>query len=259
MRYVLNQTTKLTDPSGLSGEGHHWIPVAVSSRLFEEKLITKTEFEYFGGRRSGGLAIPHAWHSVYNGVSHQAYNMEVESQLRAWKSDPKSYLITDEQVVDNIRDGRAWNGEYNDILDKFNTKVKNNIKNPGTPSRPNRFDIDTHENIRKKGITSLQSRGKYLAMAGAMGSIVSGLDAKAKADSVNIVLTTGLAITKAKTAMASQDYERFKMLVIGRAYPQPSVYEELQNVDLRIAEAFRIAAELAIEQLDKEMENLSGK
>jgi RHS repeat-associated protein len=53
VRYVRNSPTTLTDPTGLTSEGHHWTPIAVITKLYEEKIISKAEWLYFAGRYSG--------------------------------------------------------------------------------------------------------------------------------------------------------------------------------------------------------------
>ncbi|MEQ8786495.1 MAG: Calx-beta domain-containing protein [Pirellulaceae bacterium] len=172
-RYVGNHPTVSTDPSGLA-EGHHWVTMWVATTLHRAKLITEEEWHTFAGMYSGKLKGGHNYSSIYNGVSHPEYDLEVADQLLEWKLSGRKD-VSARDVVENIWAGKNWDGSKdNEVIKNFTCGVKEDLAKPGSRVRPDGLDVTSDEKVVKKGITSLKKRGKLqklLVFVSAIGFI----------------------------------------------------------------------------------------
>ena len=251
-RYVGNRATTKTDPSGLA-EGHHWVPTDVAWRLHQEGILTQDELIYFASRSSGPLRNPHNWWSIYNGECHEDYSNAVETELRAWKKSSGGRRFSAKDVVDNIRDGRTWNGNPNaqhGITSNFNSGVMDDMVDR-PQGQLNYYDGQGRSPLqdRRRGLSSLNRRGKFLIFFGGLGSLSSLLDAKGIAAETTDSLS-GEEMQRALAAAERGDLARARICLTGTGHPQRSVYESLQaEVGTVLANAFLSIVDPQLEQL----------
>ncbi|MEM7312899.1 MAG: RHS repeat-associated core domain-containing protein, partial [Planctomycetota bacterium] len=188
--YVGNSSQNFTDPTGLWGEGHHWVPVNVGVSLFNEGIISDDELFYFTGRRSGDLVDTHNYATEYGGVTHPQYDAEVKRQLKLWKKSKISHQFPMEKVADNIRDGKCWNGSPNPTLSKFNNGIKKAMV-PLAPGKLNKMDGegDTRAKVISKGRTSFKKRGYEMVMIGAFSHFLASQAALANGTEAGKILS----------------------------------------------------------------------
>jgi RHS repeat-associated protein len=263
-RYVRNHPTNGTDPSGLA-EGHHWVPINVTLALYDAGLLSKEEVKFFSGHMSDRLKSGHNGNPTYNGVDHHTYNDLVKQELEDWKkAGMKSggRPITKEQVVDNIYNGKSWDGKIvrRGIKD-FNSGVIADLDRPKTSVRKNGFDITGTDKICSKGETSLRKRGK-LKLLGLAGGVVFIAGAAAKGADIRKIFDpsepSSHAIRELKSAAERGNFQGVKESLIGVGGSPPSLYEQLAAVDAGFALAFRKAAEIKISQLEREMSTIDS-
>ncbi len=150
-RYVGNHPSYATDPSGLA-EGHHWIPLSVARYFEENNLISLEDYHYFGGRTSGPLVGGH-----FGDKDHLAYNAHVKEQLQKWidhNITDNSKKIAIEKFVDNIRDGKTFDGKPSS--NSYNARLVN--PNMSTDrSVIDAFDGGTRQDIEARGVRSIDN------------------------------------------------------------------------------------------------------
>ncbi len=150
-RFVGNHPSYATDPSGLA-EGHHWIPLSVARYFEENNLISLEDYHYFGGRTSGPLVGGH-----FGDKDHLAYNAHVKEQLQKWidhNITDNSKKIAIEKFVDNIRDGKTFDGKPSS--NSYNARLVN--PNMSTDrSVIDAFDGGTRQDIEARGVRSIDN------------------------------------------------------------------------------------------------------
>ncbi len=250
-RYVANHATLSVDPSGLA-EGHHWVPVDVSFRLWNEGVLTQFEAEYFSGRRSGSFSegVVHNFSTEYNGVKHPQYNDEVCKQLKAWKAAKNSKQFPAHVVADHIRDGKCWNGAPNATLRKFNDGVKSDLRaRPDGSLNKMNGEGDTPEKVAKKGRTSMRRRGKEILLLGAVMSTVNAIQGVSQGAEVSNILVNGEGIRKAIETSKTGDVYLLERALIGNSESFKSVYEEINDINQVAARAFFAEAHARLPEL----------
>jgi RHS repeat-associated protein len=267
-RYVGNHPSYATDPSGLA-EGHHWIPLSVARYFYENNLISLEDYHYFGGRTSGPLVGGH-----FGDKDHLAYNAHVTKQLQKWidhNITDNSKKIAIEKFVDNIRDGKTFDGKPSS--NSYNARLVN--PNMSTDrSVIDAFDGGTRQDIEARGVRSIDNRNKsrmrrlvessfntkHITSKGAMrilvivgttmGVVSNAGNAKAASD----VLTDSKAIRKAREWAEKGSIDRVQRWLVGEAEghnAEPSVYEELRTINPLLAIAFRAAVIASIEAYNR--------
>ncbi len=145
-RFVGNHPSYATDPSGLA-EGHHWIPLSVARYFEENNLISLEDYHYFGGRTSGPLVGGH-----FGDKDHLAYNAHGKEQLQKWidhNITDNTKKIAIEKFVDNIRDGKTFDGKPSS--NSYNARLVN--PNMSTDrSVIDAFDGGTRQDIEARGV-----------------------------------------------------------------------------------------------------------
>ena len=144
-RYVGNGPTNATDPSGLQGVGHHWVPMNVALKLLEHNIITLDEYKYFLGMSSG---------DCNHRGSHPTYDAAVENEVRKWKSLPKKKSLTIDQFLDRIREGQGVDGKRVSEIDSFlETKIRPYFPkgSDGKYIYDPKFNSGTPEDVCKRG------------------------------------------------------------------------------------------------------------
>ena len=267
-RFVGNHPSYATDPSGLA-EGHHWIPLSVARYFEENNLISLEDYHYFGGRTSGPLVGGH-----FGDKDHLAYNAHVKEQLQKWidhNITDNSKKIAIEKFVDNIRDGKTFDGKPSS--NSYNARLVN--PNMSTDrSVIDAFDGGTRQDIEARGVRSIDNRNKsrmrrlvessfntkHITSKGAMrilvivgttmGVVSNAGNAKAASD----VLTDSQAIRKAREWAEKGSIDRVQRWLVGEAEghnAEPSVYEELRTINPLLAIAFRAAVIASIEAYNR--------
>jgi RHS repeat-associated protein len=250
-RYVANGPTDGTDPSGLVNEGHHWVSVAPSWDLYIEGILTRDELTYFAGRSSGPIKAGHGWGTKYNDVAHPAYSEEVRKQLRLWKDSKDPGAVTAEQIVERFKAGRGWDNTENPTLAAFNEGVIRDMQDqPRGVLNAMDGEGRTATQIRERGMASLKKRGRLLYIVGAVGGILQGADAFAQGREIAEILENGEAMENARRAAARGQTTLVRQYLTGVGHPEPSLYEEFQEVNRVFAEGFRAFADPRLEQLE---------
>ena len=233
VRYAENSPLIYVDPSGFSSaEGHHWTPLNIIAKLYKQGVLTENEYHYLAGRYSGPLRDGSA--NVGWSNEHRCYDTAVETQLRDWaaaKRARKTKLKVSD-VVDNIKSGKSWNGtktipEIND----FNKNIAGHTIDK---------TIDTVTDTKKvesRGITSLKGR-KYLVALGLIAGAAQLAQRASQARDIARILTEGDAMCRAIGAAKEGRGADVKLALIEVAGKDPSVYDELRDVDQLFALAF---------------------
>ncbi|MBM4089993.1 MAG: RHS repeat-associated core domain-containing protein [Planctomycetes bacterium] len=260
-RYVGNEPTGHVDPSGLA-EGHHWIPLQVAYELFLEGKIKEADWYYLAGRYSGELKNGHTWWTEYDQIDHEEYSCEVKRQFEQWLKAKNRRDFDLKKVVDNIRNGKNWNGTPNDTLARFNFGVFDDMvgRSPGDLAK---VDGGTREEIIRRGQISLRDRGKIAILAGiagGLGKVVDGLDAKDQAATVAKILRDGEGIRNAKAAALRGDLDSLELALTGMGNPMQSVYMDLllSGVPFTFANTFRDTVQSLLECKRRELDLLEG-
>ena len=238
-RYVANSPTNATDPSGLTSEGHHWTPINVIAKLFEQGILSEAEYKYFAGRMSGPLSPGNP--NVGYTDEHRCYDAAVEEELRRWKGAENSEDYTRKMVADNLKAGKTWDGKRtNKVINDFNKKVHKHTLNKN-------FDaLKDEAKVSDRGESSLRGRGKLLAIIGAIGGLTEFGDKIAQGGEIARILTKGEGICDAMDAAKRGDHAKVMVAMIEVGNGRRSVFEELLDENPGFAIFFRKAVEAAL-------------
>ena len=252
-RYIGNSPTNATDPSGLAGEGHHWVPVSVAWTLYEEGRISLAQLKLFGGRTSGPLVGGHTW-----SAEHAEYNDEVETTLRDWVKSKAKNKATPDEVISRIRDGMNHDGTPNKILKKFNNDIKKHMLCvPGE----NTYDGGALDEKKSRGVKSLQKRNIIMPLLGSI--LATWAKTTDAAEGVRIVRDAeGMQYATQLAREGRLDFDILRRALIGELGDLPnaktSVYAELRNHNVAVALSFRAVIEFALNDLERRLNQLQS-
>ncbi|MFN8740143.1 MAG: RHS repeat-associated core domain-containing protein, partial [Pirellula sp.] len=256
-RYVGNDVTNATDPSGLKAEGHHWIPISVLRGYYNKGLISLKDYQYFAGRTSGPLTGGHSWDA-----DHKIYNAHVKEQMQKWIDYNKAARkkISRNQFADYMRDGKSFDGtpstnDYNKrrvtpsmstdkkVIKSFDGGLDWEIEARGATSIANR-DKARMSRLLNSALNSKHARTSGLV--GAIAFVGSFIGVAQDTVSAAEVLTSSKAIEEARKAAERGRMADMERWLIGNGFPERSVYEEFIDINPLAALAFRDSVEFSI-------------
>ncbi|MBX3444951.1 MAG: RHS repeat-associated core domain-containing protein [Planctomyces sp.] len=179
--YVDSQPLGMTDPWGLEAIGHHHFSMSVLGRLFGANRMTKGAYDYGAGFWTGPTNTPHHF-GTYGGVSHKAYNIEVEQAFNDYMRHNKIQRmgqIDMENFIDEhlVKAKRVNMDGVNDKIRNFNRAIERDVKRGlegrSTPSRGmSRREIAKRGRWHARCRYGIASSMKVGALAGIASAIV---------------------------------------------------------------------------------------
>jgi hypothetical protein len=163
--------------------------------------------------------------------------------------------INAEDVTNNIRDGKCWDGTPNAKLAAFNNGIKADMKS-SPAGKPNLYDGETNtpEQIRSKGRTSLKNRGKELLGLGAIATIMGLTNLASQGAETTRLLSDSDAMSRAKKAALIGDVCSLERALIGVSFPKESLYEQLLKINPIIAQGFFSSVQAQLARLKENLE-----
>jgi RHS repeat-associated protein len=176
-RYVGNNATNITDLTGLSGVGHHYLPVAVAKELYQQGLLTKRGVllaaGYWSGETKDAQGRGHGYRE-YGGIQHSEYNRLVREELRQYMRRRGLKRLDENEVLKFIDKLANYEAKNNDI-NKFNRAVDAQVVRPAHVT-----DCAGYIKRGRNYIRENPGRFKGLALAGmllaALGTIQTAYD-----------------------------------------------------------------------------------
>jgi hypothetical protein len=229
--------------------GHHWTPIGAVKDLLESGVITQEEHDYFLGRSSGPTDPPH------RGRHTNAYNDAVKQQITEWSKQNKTSRISQEELVNRIRQGQNLDGTPNPALNILNKGVRENL--PKYPGNRNPYDSGTDQEIMDRGRSHAEQRAKDLSAAKLRraarlleGAFIASLIGN-NADAAEIIMN-GEGMAEARRALEAGDLDTFQRALAGLSTvngSQSTFNELLLKGHRDTAFLFKRAVELYIKQL----------
>ena len=186
-RFVGNDPTDETDPSGLDAVGHHWVPQSVLTDPEIRPLLSDEAFSLGMGAYSGQTSPDHLF-GTHGGVTHKEYNDTVKSGLQKFIKANGNKQLTKDQMLDFVKytmEGKTYTGKsMNPLLKKFNDAIRaerkcflNGGQNRGFTKPP-----VTADDYVKRGNSFLKAKNIFKTMAGVL---MAGWAQDALANQVN--------------------------------------------------------------------------
>lgn len=190
-RYVFNNPTNLTDPTGESAVGHHWVPVSVLTDPAIRKRMSKAAFEVGMGAYSGKTQPDHCF-GTYGGVSHKRYNELVRKNLLKYMENnglSKMGQKDMEKFGKQIQEGKNYKGTTDKELKSFNDAIRGQRDAYVKAGKNRGFrEADSLDVWRKRGQSYLKGPRFFST---AVGTVLAGWASSALAESIGALNTAG--------------------------------------------------------------------
>lgn len=175
-RYGSNNPVSITDPTGLTGVGQHFLPVQVIGEI-ASVLSGDAILNALGGYT--GQTTPNHNRGALAGIPHDRYTTEARRVTATFierRGITSTNLMTANQMdelLEMLRSGRNFDGTRNEVLGAFNREAIRRAEvyrraNPTSPAEP----ANQVERIRRGGGQRYRLRG--LAISSIIGSSIIG-------------------------------------------------------------------------------------